>query len=81
MCAASVPPSPAIELRGSVQTQNIVRHPDVGEFHFIQQRNTLRLGAHWAAPEPERPVRLDEASFTILYRGVSATCHAASGMR
>jgi hypothetical protein len=40
-------PDGDVEATGSVESQNIVRHSDVDEFHFIQQRNTLRLGLRW----------------------------------
>ncbi len=64
-----------IETWGSVQSQNIVRHPDVDEFHFIQQRNTLRLGLQWdVVSDGGRdgfdvpPVRA--ARLRLAYRGV-----------
>ncbi len=61
---------------GSVQTQNIVRHPDVDELHFIQQRNTLRLGVDWPlaaagtdGDDPPWPW-LSDALLRVGYRGV-----------
>jgi len=32
-----------LQISGSLATQNLVRHPDVDRYYFIQQRNTLRL--------------------------------------
>ncbi len=62
----------AIEPWGCLQTQNIVRHPDIDEFHFVQQRNTLRLGvrAGLSSHAPGVAAAIDEAALTIAYRGV-----------
>lgn len=62
---------------GIVQTQNIVRHPSATELHFVQQRNTLRLGVDWQladdgaaqAPVPAM-LGLSDLSGRIAYRGV-----------
>jgi len=42
-------PGTPIEPWGAFESQNIVRHPDVTSWHFVQQRNTLRLGLRWDA--------------------------------
>ncbi len=66
---------PPLELWGTVQSQNLVRHPDVDEWHFIQQRNTLWLGVRWnvlrdaAARGIELPALTDARVF-LAYRGV-----------
>jgi hypothetical protein len=65
-------PAVPLALWGSVQVQNIVRHPSIDEFQFIQQRNTVRLGAHWDPVRPEVPderTGISAASFRLLYRG------------
>jgi hypothetical protein len=36
-----------IELSGALQTQNIVRHPDIDEYHLVQQRNTFKFRLDW----------------------------------
>ncbi len=36
-----------LELSGNVQTQNLVRHPDVQTYMFVQQRNTFRARLDW----------------------------------
>jgi hypothetical protein len=65
----------AIATWGSLQTQNIVRHPDVGEYHFIQQRNTLHIGLQWESVRDDRRDAFDlplveQARLLLLYRGV-----------
>lgn len=32
-----------LQVSGSLETQNLLRHPDIDQWSFIQQRNTLRL--------------------------------------
>ena len=32
-----------LQVSGSLETQNLFRHPDVDQWSFVQQRNTLRL--------------------------------------
>src|SRR5947208_86711 len=58
---------------GSVETQNVVRHPSVGELHFVQQRNTLRLGLEWplagARADSDSPL-FSDAFLRLAYRGV-----------
>ncbi len=69
--ATPVPPRLGLEPWGSVQTQEIVRHPDVDELHFVQQRNTLRLGGRGRLAPPARDLLpFDAVTFTVLYRGV-----------
>jgi len=65
----------ALELRGAVQSQNLVRHPDVDEWHFVQQRNTLRLGLRWNALRDAESRGIDvgflgDARLVLAYRGV-----------
>jgi len=36
-----------IELSGNLQSQQLVRHPDVSTYQFIQQRNTARIRVDW----------------------------------
>ncbi len=66
----------ALELSGSVQSQNIVRHPDVDEYHFVQQRNTARLRLSWQwlrdgrlGDRADVPLAAD-AELLLSYRGV-----------
>ena len=37
-----------LELSGNLQSQNIIRNPDVDEYHLVQQRNTMRARVDWA---------------------------------
>ena len=36
-----------LELSGNLSTAQIVRHPDVDKFQFIQQRNTMKVRVDW----------------------------------
>src|SRR3954469_10284453 len=36
-----------LELSGNLQSQNIIRHSDIDEYHFVQQRNTFRARVDW----------------------------------
>ena len=58
-----------------MQSQNLVRHPDVDEWHFVQQRNTLRLGLRWNALRDAESRGIDvgflaDARLVLAYRGV-----------
>jgi len=76
-----VPTEPAVtgaaiplELSGSLQSQDLVRHPNLREYRHIQQRNTLRLRLD--ADLDERTLErltsgvMQRASGTLQYRGV-----------
>ncbi|HEY2389454.1 MAG TPA: DUF1302 family protein [Candidatus Binatia bacterium] len=71
--ASPGPDAVTLEPWGNAQTQEVLRHPDVDEWHFVQQRNTVRLGARGrldVLTDAAWLPRLDDASFTLLYRGV-----------
>src|SRR4029079_3685848 len=36
-----------VELSGNLQAQNIVRHPDVDDDHFVEQRHSFRARVDW----------------------------------
>ncbi len=65
-----------LELSGNLQSQNIVRNPDIDEFHFIQQRNTMRFRVDWDWFEKGKLMERFELPFIkssklfLLYRGV-----------
>ena len=65
-----------LELSGNLQSQNIVRNPDIDEFHFIQQRNTMRFRVDWDWFEKGKLMERFELPFLkssklfLLYRGV-----------
>lgn len=65
-----------LELSGNLQTQNIIRHPDIDEYHFVQQRNTFRARVDWNWLEKGKWIdRIDlpfieSSKFFLLYRGV-----------
>lgn len=63
-----------MQVWGSVQSQNIVRHPDVDEWHLVQQRNVMRLGIQWSLLADDDGKRvapaIREAVFRLAYRSV-----------
>jgi hypothetical protein len=65
-----------IELSGNLQSQNIVRHPDVDEYHFIQQRNTFRARVDWDWLQRGKLIDrfdlpfIESSKLFLLYRGV-----------
>ncbi len=65
-----------LELSGNLQSQNIVRHPDIDEYHFVQQRNTMRARIDWAWAERGKWLSridvpfIESSKFFLLYRGV-----------
>ncbi len=36
-----------LEISGNLQSQQLIRHPDIDQFYFIQQRNTMRVRVDW----------------------------------
>ncbi len=65
-----------IELSGNLQSQNIVRNPDIDEYHFVQQRNTFRARVDWDLLQHGKVIDryelpfLQSAKLFLLYRGV-----------
>lgn len=65
-----------IELSGNIQSQNIVRHPDVDQFAFIQQRNTFRARVDWDWLQRGKFIErfdlpfIESSRLFLLYRGV-----------
>jgi len=65
-----------LELSGNLQSQNIIRNPDIDEYHFVQQRNTFRARVDWNWVEKGKWIdRIDlpfieSSKFFLLYRGV-----------
>src|ERR1043165_7728494 len=78
----STSPAPAtmkygpLELSGNLQSQNIIRHPDIDEYHFVQQRNTMRARVDWNWLERGKWIDrinlpfIESSKFFLLYRGV-----------
>jgi hypothetical protein len=67
-----------LELSGNIQAQQLIRHPDVSEYQFIQQRNTAHIRFEWEWMT-RRGKWLDRFDFSdliessnlfLLYRGV-----------
>jgi hypothetical protein len=66
-----------LELSGNVQSQQLIRHRDVDEYQFIQQRNTLRVRVDWEWMQRggklidrfEIP-GVESSHLFLLYRGV-----------
>jgi hypothetical protein len=62
------------ELSGSVETQNLVRHPEPDTYQFVQNRNTLRLQLEWDWLKKGRFLNtfdipfIERSKFFLLYR-------------
>jgi Protein of unknown function (DUF1302) len=84
VCAGTLAPVPAratirygaLQISGNFQTQNLVRHPSVDKFQFVQNRNTFRLRIDWdwlkngrLADKFNVPF-IDHSKLYMLYRGV-----------
>ena len=79
-----------LELSGAFQSQQLIRHPDVDKFQFIQQRNTakIRVDWHWIERNGMFLDRFDFSDFIessnlfLLYRGVyDSVFDTTPGMR
>lgn len=63
-------------LSGNLESQTLIRHAEVDDFQFIQNRNTVRLRADWDWLEKGSLLGLVEVPFlkewktVLLYRGV-----------
>jgi hypothetical protein len=67
-----------LELSGNLQSTQIVRHPDPGDFQFIQQRNSMKVRVDWAWIQRrgkwldrfDLSDLIDSSNLFLLYRGV-----------
>ncbi|MFI5398593.1 MAG: DUF1302 family protein [Candidatus Binatia bacterium] len=64
-----------LEISGNVETQNLVRHPEIYKYQFVQNRNTMRLRVDWDWLKKGRWVDkfdipfIERSKLYILYRG------------
>ncbi len=79
-----------LELSGNLQSQELVRHPDVSKYQFIQQRNTARIRVdwQWLGRDGKLMDRFDlsdwvqESHLFLLWRGVYDSVYDTTpGMR
>jgi hypothetical protein len=83
LMAAVVPPARAtqkfgpLELSGNLQSQQLIRHPDVDDYELIQQRNTMHVRVDWAWKKRRGKLIdrfdvpwIEESSVHLIYRGV-----------
>lgn len=74
--ASGLPRYGPLELSGNVSSQQLIRHPDIDQYAFIQQRNTLRLRVDYLFLDAGRLADrvdvpgIDRARLFLLYRGV-----------
>jgi hypothetical protein len=65
-----------IQFSGNLQSQNLFRHPDVDDWQYIQNRNTLRLSLNYDWIQGGKFYNrydipfLESSKLTVLYRGV-----------
>jgi hypothetical protein len=63
-------------LSGNIESQTLIRHPDIDQLQFVQNRNTARLRADWDWLQDGKllgklPFSLGSSSrLSLLYRGV-----------
>lgn len=73
-----------LDVAGSLQSQTIVRHPDVDEFHLVQQRNTVRVRARWSLVRDGKLFGrfaaggLETVDLRLLYRGAYDSIYDAT---
>lgn len=82
MVLATLSPAGAIlqfnnlQVSGNLETQNLLRTPDIDRFDFTQNRNVVRIRVDWDMMQDGRFAHkfdlpfLKEAHFFMLYRGV-----------
>ncbi len=79
-----------LELSGNLASTQIVRHPDVDKFQFIQQRNTLKIRVDWAWMQRggkwldrfDFSDLIESSNLFLLYRGVYDSVYDTTpGMR
>ena len=74
--ADALPRYGPLELAGSVAAYQLIRHPDIDEYNFIMQRNTVLLRADLSMIEKGRMLDqvnipgIERAKLYVLYRGV-----------
>jgi hypothetical protein len=67
-----------LELSGNLQSQQLIRHPDINSYELIQQRNTLRVRVEWEWMKHgglwfdrfDLSEWVDHSNLFLLYRGV-----------
>ncbi len=65
-----------LELSGNLQSQQLIRHPKITKYQFIQQRNVVHLRADWEWLDEGRFLDrfdipfVEKSHLFILYRGV-----------
>jgi hypothetical protein len=73
-----------LELSGNLESQTLARHSQADKFQFIQNRNTLRIGAEWEwirsgrLAERLRVPGVAQSKLVLLYRGVYDSFYDAS---
>jgi hypothetical protein len=67
-----------LELSGNLQSQQLIRHPDINSYELIQQRNTMRVRVEWEWMKHgglwfdrfDLSEWVDHSNLFLLYRGV-----------
>ncbi|HUI25409.1 MAG TPA: hypothetical protein VL403_04935, partial [Candidatus Kryptonia bacterium] len=66
----------AVQISGNLESQNLVRDPEVDKFQFIQNRNTFRLRFDWDWLQNGKLIDkydipfIERSKLFLLYRGV-----------
>lgn len=65
-----------LQISGNMETQNLVRHPELDKYQFVQNRNTFRLRIDWDWLQNGKFVDqfnvpfIERSKLFVLYRGV-----------
>src|SRR5262249_23265696 len=65
-----------LQLSGNFETQELIRHPDVDKFQFVQNRNTFRLRVDYDWLQKGKLIDkidvpfIESSKLFVLYRGV-----------
>ena len=79
-----------LELSGNLVSTQIIRHPDVDDFQFIQQRNTMKIRVDWEwmkrggkwLDRYDLSHLIESSHLFLLYRGVYDSVYDTTpGMR
>jgi hypothetical protein len=74
--ARALPRYGPLEITGNVSAQQLIRHPDIDEYAFVQQRNTLRLRVDYQMFDQGKLIGqftvpgISQVQLHLLYRGV-----------
>jgi len=82
--ARAFKPLSTLDLSGNVESQTMIRHAEIDDFQFVQNRNTVRLRAEWDWLQEGKIFEgttlpyVASSRLTLLYRGVYDSIYDAA---